>query len=497
MEELTATKNTLTSSLRGINSSFKQLRTLSQDSAVNLATDLQAINDQLEAINDTLNNAEDYLGGDISDISDEDTATDLTSKILDCYNKGKISADLNVGGIVGAIALENDLDPEEDVEIIGNESLNFESELRSVILSCTNEGSVDVKRQNIGGIVGWMSMGLVKDCESSGPLVSEDADYVGGIAGQSKGYIRSCSVKATLTGDSYVGGIAGSANIVSDCYSMVSISGEEKVGTLLGYAETTDLADNYYLPVGQDIGGVDGVSYAKKAQPLSMGDFLASEDLPEFFRTAVITFTCSGQDTKVIHIPLGEALDSADIPPVPEKDGYTGSWDGLEETDLTFITFDKTFPAVYTSRDTFIQSELLASDSQPLFLAQGDFLAGQTLKVTELSEIPPLSEREAAVVAWSFAFPQDGSATQLRFHLPAGQDAEKVRMMIRNTSGEWTRVDFTEDGSYLVFPITSDLDAICLIQMQPNYLLYLAIAGAGLAILLFVGTVIYFRKRKN
>ena len=51
---------------------------------------------------------------------------------------------MNGGGILGVVALENDLDPEEDVEISGDASLNFESEVRAVILDCENTGSVTV-----------------------------------------------------------------------------------------------------------------------------------------------------------------------------------------------------------------------------------------------------------------------------------------------------------------------------------------------------------------
>ena len=496
-DEITAAQNTLNTSLSGINNAFKKIRSASQNSTTNLTNNIQAISQQLDTISGTLNNAENHLGGDVTDISDEDTADDLTSKVLACYNKGSISADLNVGGIVGAIALENDLDPEEDVQVSGNESLNFESELRAVILSSTNEGSVDVKRQNIGGIVGWMSMGLVKDSLSSGSITSEDADYVGGIAGQSSGYIRSCSVKATLSGTTYVGGIAGSATVVSDCRSMVSLSAEEKQGCLIGYAEPDDLSGNFYLSVGQDIGGVDGVSYSGKAEPLSMEEFLSLEDIPHFFQNAVITFVFNDNHTKLMNIPLGGSLDPSAIPDVPEKSGYTGTWDDLNETDLSSINFDMTFRAVYTSRDTFIQSDLLVSDSQPLLLAQGDFLAGQTLTATELSQLPSLAEGEASIEAWSFTFPQDGTATQLRFYLPEGTDSSKVRLMIRDTSGAWTNVGFTADGSYLVFPVSSEADALCLISVPADYRPYIAASALGILLILTVDIIRRTQKRRR
>ena len=68
-----------------------------------------------------------------------------------CKNYGPVQADLNAGGIVGAVAIESDLDPEADVSFSGDSSLNFAGELRAVILGCRNSSSVTGKKQNIGG----------------------------------------------------------------------------------------------------------------------------------------------------------------------------------------------------------------------------------------------------------------------------------------------------------------------------------------------------------
>ena len=89
-----------------------------------------------------------------------------------------------MGGIVGAIAVENDLDTQDDLEIIGDGSLNFHCDARAVVLHCENDGTVTGKKENAGGIVGWASMGLLRECLNTGAVEAEDADYVGGIAGR-------------------------------------------------------------------------------------------------------------------------------------------------------------------------------------------------------------------------------------------------------------------------------------------------------------------------
>jgi hypothetical protein len=65
-----------------------------------------------------------------------------------------------------------------------------------------------------------------------------------------------------------VGGIAGSGAIVTDCRSMVQITGgSEKAGAVLGIAaepyaeEENPRSGNLYVAVGADRGGIDGISY--------------------------------------------------------------------------------------------------------------------------------------------------------------------------------------------------------------------------------------------
>ena len=80
-----------------------------------------------------------------NDISDEDTDSDVEAKVSNCINSGSVYADINAGGITGAMARENDLDPEDDYTIAGSESLNFTFKTRVVARDCTNYGTVSAK----------------------------------------------------------------------------------------------------------------------------------------------------------------------------------------------------------------------------------------------------------------------------------------------------------------------------------------------------------------
>ncbi len=56
-------------------------------------------------------------------MSDTDIHSGTDGKIEGCTNMGKIEADINVGGIAGAMAIEYDLDPEDDIASVGTNLL--------------------------------------------------------------------------------------------------------------------------------------------------------------------------------------------------------------------------------------------------------------------------------------------------------------------------------------------------------------------------------------
>ena len=54
------------------------------------------------------------------------------------------------------------MDVFEDWMQTGESSLNFQAEVRALVLNCRNNGDVTGSKQNVGGIAGWQSLGLVK-----------------------------------------------------------------------------------------------------------------------------------------------------------------------------------------------------------------------------------------------------------------------------------------------------------------------------------------------
>ena len=197
-DTLQAARNTIGSSLTGMAEVMEGVGYTAYSALGKVSTNLISITKQIDAMRTTLGNASETLGGSVVDRSDEDTELDLSGKVAGCSNDGDVHADMSCGGIAGAIAMENDLDVEEDWQVFGENSLNFESEIRAVIRNCENRGVISVGKQNAGGIVGFQSLGLVKKSLNTGKLDAENADFVGGISGLSLGYIRNSYAKGEI-----------------------------------------------------------------------------------------------------------------------------------------------------------------------------------------------------------------------------------------------------------------------------------------------------------
>lgn len=512
-DTIDAAINNANSSLADAGSSLYGIMDSINDTAGALSRTMRSIAGQISAMSATVGNASQNLGGTIEDISDRDAAEILSGKVEKCTNSGPVLADLNAGGVVGAIAFENDLDPESDLQIGGDSSLNFDTQLRAVILGCENSGSVTARRKNVGGIVGWMALGLTKDCLSTGSIDASDADYVGGVVGKSSGYVRQCSAKADITGKAYVGGIAGEGLTVTDCRSMVQLTGSEKTGAVLGMrgertgflkdntddSEKTDedvVTGNYYFTVGSDIGAIDGVSYADTAQPLSHDDFVALEGLDPIFKVISVRFVYDDGMMHTVTLTPGEALSPDSIPKLPEKAGYVGRWDGLADADLSDIRFDVSFPAVYTAEWETVQSEALGESNLPTLLAQGQFSGDTPIQLTRMGKGPAPGAHDKFLEGYAFTLPA-GTADTLRY-LPETQQ-ESVRVMVQGADGSWRDVSHTKDGSYLVFAIEDGDQSFCLIGSMKKSISWLPITGAGGAavVVLLVVILLIRRHRKK
>lgn len=494
-DSILAAQSTLSGSLSAMSGSVNQIAAISQDTVTNLSSDLLAISNQVRAMRDTLNNASENLNTSVADVSDLDTEEDTAGKAALCTNHGSVLADWNVGGIAGAIAVENDLDTQDDLAVLGDGSLNFHCDARAVVLRCENNGTVSGKKENVGGIAGWVSMGLLRECENTGPVEAENANYVGGIAGLSQGFIRQCRVKAFLSGASAVGGVAGSGSTVTDCLTMAELlTGSEKLGAILGTAqEDAEIANNYYLAVVRDIGGIDGISYDRLAQPLPEEDFFRQENLPEFFRTHTIRFVFADGTEALRRVAHGQALKDSDIPPLPAVEGSEGRWESDYAVDLSCVAFDCLFTAVYSPRLATLESQQTRENGLPVLLCQGSFALSDELQSQPISAPAELS----ALDGWEFSTAGDNAQVTLRYLPPEGTDSNQVTVLVRTADGRWQERASHIDGSYLVFRTDAGEDAFCIVPAEKDFPVIAVPAVSAAAVAAAAVMIWSLRRRKK
>lgn len=446
-----------------------------------LAADLRAINDQCEEIKDILYDMvkeledtsldpEDYT----EDISSEDKQGFAEGKIALSRNYGRINADVNVGGIVGAMGAENALDPESDTaETIGEHSLNFMYLLRAVVRSCDNYGEVIAKKDGAGGVVGEMSVGSVIGCGGFGDVSSTNGGYVGGVVGASSSSIIDSYSMCRLSGGDYVGGIAGKCKDMSGCRAFSELTEwDEFAGAVAGCAEG-ELSGNIF--VENSFGAVDGISYRSKAFPVTYEKMLTLSGIPEEFSVMKLIFMADDVPVAVLEYGYGDSIPDSDIPAVPEKEGCYAKWESFEREELHYGAI---INAEYYNLISAVASEATREDGLPVFLAEGAYSDSASLFAEESGGV------------WTVSIPDDGSQSHVVRYYCEGEP-KKTDVCINGAV-----VSSEADGRYLVF--TTELSEFELTEskkpLDPKPFI---IGGAGAAAVAAIIVAAAVHKKKK
>lgn len=469
--------------ITGFGSRLKDLNNSASGSVDTVADDLRDINSKFNEVSNTVLAAISAASDPASVISDgsQGNIDKITlGKTSACTNSGAVSGDVNTGGIAGSIAIEYELDPEDDVSADLDGEYRRQYEYRAVVQQCANTGAVSAKRSNTGGIAGRMDLGLIISCESYGSVESDSGSCVGGIAGLTAATVHSSYAKCTLSGKKYVGGIVGSgvaeksdgsASTVTGCWSLVDITGCQQYEGAVSGADTGTFTDNYF--VSDTLAGINRQSFAGRAEPVSFDTLAAAEGMPGGMTTFTLSFVSDGKVLTSRTFSYGASFDSSVYPPLPEKDGIYAHWD---RTDLHGLHLDTVVTAVYDALLPTLSSEQTREDGRPIILAGGDFNDGDTMAATALTltpeefhaadgsfadraanwfsylkegQLPPLTVNRRVAEQWRVSLPDDGQETHTLRYLPS-QDASHLRLYV-NDGGGWQAVSCDTVGSYLSF----------------------------------------------
>ncbi len=420
------------------------------------------------------------------DVSSKDVDKYIDGKVINSINYGSIKGDISIGGIAGAMGIEFELDPEEDLKLQNNFNYDTVYQARVVIMDCENKGKIQSKKNNVGGIAGNQEMGYIKGAISENLIESIDGHYVGGIAGTSKGPIESSYVKAELEGGNYIGGIAGLAGEINNSYSMVKINKSGAyVGAIAGnIVSGSRIKDNFF--VSNVLKGIDGISYQGKAEFISYNDLMNLKDLPELFKSFKLDFVLEEEIIKTMSFNYGDSFSKDVFPSIADKNGAYGRW---ELKDLENLVFDTKVSAQYIPYTTLLESDERRKELA-IFLVEGKFKEENSIKLEKESKFS--LGKDKAIESWNLEIPDDGNQGHIiRYHPPKTNKNYAIYLFENNN---WKRVKTKKDGKYIVFQASGDYINIGIFEEGTSILKYSLILGI---IISMVFVVLFFSKKRR
>ena len=482
MDAMTNQMGTLNQNLKGVSD--------------RMTNQVRAINDQIQVVTGLLLDAVQEISepGSKTVLEDESEGdSDRTDgRIETCINRGTVQADVDVGGIAGAIAVENLLDPEDDGLNESGSLLRTGYAVSAVVDGCVNEGKVEAKKTAAGGIVGRMDLGLVQNCEAYGDV--EGANQVGGIAGASSAKLLANWAKCRLSGTNYVGGIVGEgtesrltkgSSNVKDCRALVDILEADQFAGAISGGQTGDFSGNLF--VSDSLRGIDRLSKAGQAEPTTYEELIAQENAPERFKQITVTFKDEDHVLGRVQLAYGDSLDESGYPELPAKEGCAARWD---TTELKDVRVDTVVEAVYTDYITALASANEREDGRAVFFAKGQFGDRDSLTVS-MQDAP--AQLHNVVESWRVSIPDDGLESHTLRYLPT--DTEQKYKVYVLQDGSWKQLTTETIGSYLAFTVSGNEVELAIVH-SAGVPVWLFIA-AGAAVLVLLGAVLVKKKRRK
>lgn len=470
------------------------------------------ITDIVRRMNDSFSNMYNNIFGMIyglnelpkldNDVSEEEIDSITNGKVFNSHNSGSVYADINVGGICGAMGLEYALDPEDDMSGELSVTQKKQYQLKAVIHACVNSGDVTAKRDSVGGVVGKMDLGTVYASESYCNVSSEAGSYIGGIAGISAGRISNCFAKGTLSGSKYVGGIIGSgvaedlsgdSSLVKDCYSMVEILAFKQYAGGIAGINAGEFSGNYF--VSNTLAGIDRVSYQGKAEPISYVELVKRKSIPDEFYNFTLDFIADGEVIKSVSFNYGDSFSESVLPEIPKKEGHYGYWESVSFDNLIF---DTEVNVIYKPYITAIGSDD-ERDGKHIFLIEGEFTENDKLSLESYNDADYSWLEDgffidySVVESWKMTIPGDNTKSHNIHFLPSDNNC-KIYIM---QNGRRVEADVSELGSYLTFDANGSYIEIAVVNGSIKILPIVLILLGVVFLIAIVTLLVILLKKKN
>lgn len=489
--------------LQGIANSLKSLTQNASNYSDLANADLKAVNDQLNVVfNLMADNLSGYSGLSVEElyeeVSDDEIDSITTGRVESCTNRGVVKGDINIGGIAGSMAIDEE-DPEDNAAGSIDYEVGRRFIMKCIIQDSVNNGYITAKKDGAGGIAGYMAHGIVIGSESYGSVESTEGDYVGGICGQSLTVIRKCFSLCDVSGGKNVGGIAGYANTLKDCYAMVNveaatgrkgaIAGQVAAQEDVGEDVEPNVCRNYY--VDDVLYGIDNISYEGIAEPITYQGLLEVAGVPREFRHLMVIYRVEDQYLGTEEVAYGASLADLNFPEFPEREGSYGVWPDLSEA---VMGGNLVIRGEYHDNVLVVESnEKKMPDSEgdyqkPYALVEQVFTEDTVLNVNLVTMNPPEQAAEKEYVIYEVSLKNssinDGDVVAVRLFNPY-EDAQ-----VWGWSGDaWIQLESKSRGQYLQVEMAGTKGIFCIVKTE-SYVFIIAVAAAGGVVVLLLLAVL-------
>lgn len=514
-EAFDLSKENFHNQLKGLSNSIKSLSDNAASYSDRINDDLRAVNDQLNVVfnllADRMVDMENLSVEELYEDVDDDKIDTITAGRTDaCANKGIVKGDINVGGIAGAMSIDEE-DPEDNAAGTVEYKIGRRFTMKCLVTDSVNEGYITAKKNGAGGICGYMNHGIIVDSEGYGSVESTEGDYVGGICGESFTIIKNCYALCSVNGNKNVGGIAGYAETLKNCYAMAQVqSVNGRVGAIAGQVASYEEMDidaqeqkakiigNYY--VGDNIHGIDDISYIGVAEPISYEDLLTVEQLPTQFWHLKVIYKIEDTYLGSEEVKYGEKLNRLNFPQIPAKEGFYGAWPDVSNQQMrgTFVV-----EAEYKDNVTVVQSsgdqEAIEEGTwkKPYALVEDIFTEDTILNVKISDRTPPEEATGKQCVVYEVTLENGGIKETDSFALRILNPYEDA-VVYGYLDGIWTERESKSRGQYLQVDMTGTQAYFCIVEEKADIALIAGCAaGAGAAVLLLVIVVKKVKARRK
>ncbi len=429
-----------------------------------------SVNGTVSSINDTFKNIGTIIekftrkpNYSYENIFDYEENKDKKGIISHCENDGIITGDSDVGGTCGIISFEIGNNPEKDLMSNKNILKDAKALLRAITYKCINNGTINCKTDYAGGIVGKSTTGVIYDCVNKGNI--NGIDFLGGICGYCKGNIFKSNVLCDINGKNNIGGITGYALNISNNNCMVRIYAKgEKIGAIAGQIDEDSTIENNIF-VFENIGAIDGVSYAGKAFPLSYDDFIKLENIPDYYNTLSVRFYDKSKLVKTVKVNYGGKIDPEQIPETPYDEQTYTQWENFPKNNIIrSINVNLEYKPWITT--------ISSNERIPLFLIEGHFFPSDSITITP---IETNYENKDYTDATIYKYKINGGTYEnkkdyyIRVHL---LENETIKLIKNDTI---TDVEYVKDGNYAIFRGQEQGKVIILKIKEKNYLVLIPV----------------------